>query len=93
VLDWALSMLIAYVVFGPGDGWRSFMVLATLAGGSFGQLLTRITVNRLDGKPLGAVRAVSRALLVCLVIPALVIDENRRGLHDLVCGTVVLNRR
>jgi len=107
VLDWALSMIIAVLVFGTevtgGSGWRSFMILATffvessvlsaLAGGSFGQLLTRITVARLDGERLGLVRAVSRAAMVCLVIPALVVDENRRGLHDLVCGTVVLNRR
>jgi len=107
VLDWALSMLLAVAVFGTevltGHGWRSFMVLAVffvetatlsmLAGGSFGQLITRITVARLDGKPLGPARGVPRALLVCLVIPALVVDENRRGLHDLVLGTAVLNRR
>ncbi len=107
VLDWALSMIIAVLIFSPAvltdSGWRSFMILAVffvetatlsgLAGGSFGQLLTKVSVVRLDGQRLGAVRAVSRALMVCLVIPALVIDENRRGLHDLVCGTAVLSRR
>lgn len=107
VLDWALSMIIAVVVFSPAvltdSGWRSFMILAVffvetavlsgLAGGSFGQLVTKISVTRLDGRQLGPLRSVARALMVCLVIPILVIDENRRGLHDLVCGTVVLSKR
>lgn len=107
VLDWALSMIIAVLIFSPtvltASGWRSFMILAVflvqtatvsaLTGGSVGQLLTRLSVARLDRRPLGFVRAFARALMLCLVIPALVIDENRRGLHDLVCGTAVLTKR
>lgn len=107
VLDWAASMLIAVLAFGPGvltaHGWRSWMVLAVffvessvlsaVAGGSLGQLITRITVCRLDRRTLGFLRAVARQLMVCVVVPALVLDENRRGLHDLACGTVVLSRR
>lgn len=107
VLDWALSMIIAVLIFSPavltGGGWRSFMILvvffvqtgtvSALAGGSVGQLLTRISVVRLDRQRLGFVRGFARALMLCLVVPALVIGENRRGLHDLVCGTVVLSKR
>jgi len=68
-------------------------VLCWLAGGSFGQLLSRIAVVRLDSEPLGLARAVLRALLVSLALPALIISTDRRGLQDLAAGTVVINRR
>ncbi len=107
VLDWAASMIISVAIFGPGGltgrGWRSFVVLGmffvittcltAITGASLGQLITRITVARLDRRRLGWPRAVLRTLMICAVIPALVVDANRRGLHDLVCGTAVLNRR
>ena len=64
-----------------------------LAGGSFGQLLSRIAVVRLDVQPLGLPRALLRALLVSLALPALIISTDRRGLHDLAVGTVVIKRR
>ena len=107
ILDWAASMAVAVGLFGSavlvGSGWRSWMILAIFgvesavlsasAGGSFGQLLCRIAIFRLDAKPLGWARAIARAGLVCLVLPALVIGADRRGLHDLAVNTVVINRR
>lgn len=107
VLDWAISMVIVALLFGLGaltaHGWQEWLVLAVFfvqsaglaafTGGSLGQHITRIAVVRLDRQPLGLLRALPRQLMVCLVLPALVVDENRRGLHDLVCGTVVLSRR
>lgn len=107
VLDWGLCMLIAVALFGTGvvngGGWRAWMVLTVffvesavltaVAGGSLGQLACRIAVIRLDRRPLGVGRALLRAALVCVVLPALVIGADRRGLHDLAAGTVVLNRR
>jgi uncharacterized RDD family membrane protein YckC len=105
--DWAASMAVAVGFFGSGvltgGGWRAWMiltvffvessVLSAVAAGSFGQLLCRIAIVRLDGKPLGFVRAVIRAFLVCLALPPLIIGPDRRGLHDLAVGTVVTNRR
>ena len=107
VLDWAASMAVAVGAFGTGvlteQSWRAWMIMAVffvesavlsaVAGGSFGQLICRIGIIRLDGKPLGFLRAIPRAAMICLVIPALVVDGNRRGLHDLTLGTVVVNRR
>lgn len=107
VLDWAACMAVAVGFFGTGvltgGGWRSWMILTVffvqsvvlgwLAAGTFGQLVCRIAVVRLDRRPLGPARAVLRAALVCLVLPALVISVDRRGLHDLAAGTVVVNRR
>lgn len=107
VIDWGASMAVAVGAFGAGvlteQGWRAWMILAVyfaqkflltaLTGGSFGQAFTRVGVTRLDGAPVGWWRALARAALVCLAVPALVIGAERRGLNDLVLGTVVVNRR
>lgn len=107
VLDWAACMAVAVGFFGTtvltGNGWRAWTILAVffvqstllswLVGGSFGQLMSRIAVYRLDGTPLGLLRAVVRAGMICLVLPALIIATDRRGLQDLVAGTAVVKRR
>ena len=107
VLDWAACMAVAVGFFGSavltGGGWRAWMILATffvqstvlswLMGGSFGQLICRIAIVRIDRQPLGLARAVLRAALVSLALPALVISADRRGLQDVAAGTVVVNRR
>ena len=105
--DWAASMIVAIALFGmevvTGSGWKSFMILTVyfveasiltaLTGGSFGQLIARIGIVRLNGEPLGWWRPFARTALKCLVIPALVVGPDRRGLTDLLLGTVVVNRR
>ena len=68
-------------------------LLGAVAAGSFGQLICRIGIARLDGRPLGFPRAVLRAFLVSLAIPPLIIGPDRRGLQDYAVGTVVTNRR
>lgn len=107
VLDWAACMAVAVGFFGSavltGHGWRSWMILATffvqsavltaLTGASFGQLVCRLAVLRLDRAPLGLGRAVVRAALVSLALPPLVVGPDRRGLHDLAVGTAVVSRR
>jgi len=105
-VDWLASMLVAATFTGPGvfssQGWEAWApmavflveasVLTPLLGGSFGQLLTRVAVVRLDGKPLNLLFAVARTFLICLVIPPLIFNRDQRGLHDLVAGTVTVRR-
>src|SRR3712207_6302118 len=100
-------MALATALFGPGvitgGGWRGFMTLATffvestllswLVGGSLGQLICRIAVVRLDRQPLGGLRAMLRAALVCLALPAVIIGPQRRPPADVVVGTLVIHRR
>jgi uncharacterized RDD family membrane protein YckC len=107
IIDWAACMVVAIGLFGSGvitgSGWRAWMILTVffvestllswLAGGSFGQLLCRIAVVRLDPQPLSLPRALLRAFLVSLALPPLIISTERRGLQDLAAGTVVINRR
>ena len=107
ILDWAAAMALAVILFGVGvlrdPGWRSWMILTVffvessiltgLAGGSFGQIIARIGVIRLDGRPIGLLRALARQAMICLVLPTIVIGAERRALNDLALGTVVINRR
>ena len=107
VLDWGECMIVAVTLFGVGvlrdGGWRAWMILAVffvqttvltaLTGSSFGQLLARIGIVRLDGQRLGWPRAAARAAMICLVLPTVVIGAERRALNDLLLGTVVVNLR
>lgn len=106
IVDWAAAMIVAVAMFGVGvirdSGWRAWMNLAVffvqkalltwLVGGSFGQILARIIVVRVDGAPLGWWRSLVRTAMVCLVLPSVVVGADRRGLNDLALGTVVVNR-
>lgn len=106
LVDWSTSMILATFAFGVGvlrdGGWRAWMILAVffvqtsvmgaLVGGSFGQVLARIAIVRLDRRPLGWSRAIARAAMICLVVPTVVIGAERRALNDLVLGTVVVRR-
>jgi len=84
----------------PGSGWMVLGVFAlevslltTLAGGSFGQLLTGVRVLTTEGRPLNLLLAVMRTLLVCLVVPPLVFKPGTgRGLHDLWTGSAAYRR-
>ncbi|MBK8447559.1 MAG: RDD family protein [Micropruina sp.] len=107
ILDWAASMALAVGVFGAGvlnqPGWRGWMILTVffvqssvltgLAGGSFGQIIARIGVIQVSGRPIGIARALARQAMICLVLPTIVIGAERRALNDLALGTVVVNRR
>ena len=102
VIDWIASTMVVVVILGP-TGWSNSSwsglytlgvfalenaVLTAFAGGSFGQLATRIRVVRTDGslRPVAPLYALLRAVLICLVIPPLVFRPDGRGLHDLVAG-------
>lgn len=107
LLDWVICTVLAVLFFGTrvlvGQGWTSWTTLLTFfvettvlvafAGGSAGQLICRLAVIRLDNTPVGLLRSGLRAALVCVVLPALVVGTDRRGLHDLAAGTAVVNRR
>ncbi len=105
LIDWIPSALVANLlaaVWGLSADQASFLPLAVffvevslftaITGSSFGQLATRLTVARLDRSRLSLGRAMLRTLLICLVIPAVVFNQDNRGLHDIAAGTVLLRR-
>ena len=104
VIDWFVAVLSAAVVVQssvPPEGVRQgllvsavFIVevglLADLLGFSIGKRLVRIRVEGPDGGPIGVPKALLRTVLLSLVLPALVMTEERRGLHDLAAGSRVV---
>jgi hypothetical protein len=67
-------------------------VLTTLLGGSAAQLMLRVVVRRTKGEPLSAWRALIRTLLLLLVIPPVVYNRDRQGLHDLAVDSIAVMR-
>jgi uncharacterized RDD family membrane protein YckC len=106
-VDWIASLLVAMGITGgaamTSNGWETWVpmlvflaessVLVPLLGGSFGQLVTGVAVVRLDGGPVSLLSALFRTALICLVVPPLIYNPDRRGLHDLVTGTLTVRRR
>ncbi|TCC33593.1 RDD family protein [Kribbella sindirgiensis] len=72
-------------------------ILTGFAGGSIGHRICDLRVLPVrDGKtftaPPGLLAGILRALLVSLLIPAVIFDRDRRGLHDLAARTIVVRR-
>jgi uncharacterized RDD family membrane protein YckC len=65
-------------------------LLTALTGFTLGKRLLGLRVVRLDGRPVG-LRAVPRTVLLMLVIPALMMDRDLRGLQDKAAGTIVVH--
>ncbi len=107
-IDWAVATLITIGFVGMGEyldpesgssSWVLFVfagvttILTGTAGGSFGQLMLGVRVRRIDGQPIGLLRALLRTVLICLVVPPLVFKpESGRGLHDIWTGSAAFRQ-
>ncbi|WP_442933968.1 RDD family protein [Micromonospora sp. CPCC 206171] len=98
VIDWVLCLLVARGFADPvSDGWAPPLVLILEYGfflGLFaqtpGMFITKVRcLGWADGGRIGLGRALLRGLLLALVVPALIMDEHRRGLHDRLTGSVI----
>lgn len=71
------------------------IVLQALTGQSIGMRLVGIRVARLaePGAPPGLLPVAVRTALIFLILPAVVMDRDGRGLHDKAGGTVVLRAK
>ena len=97
-IDSAIAALISYAFFDYGR-WASLAVFAvmqivflTLVSGSVGHLLLGMRVVPLKSGWIGIWRPIVRTLLLSLLVPALIADRDRRGLHDRLAGTVLVRR-
>ncbi|MBT0770980.1 RDD family protein [Kineosporia sp. J2-2] len=105
LIDWIICLVIARGFFGtqtlehPAGSLIPVAVLLVenillvgTAGFTVGQRVLGVHVERVvGGGPIGLLRGVVRAVLLVLVIPPLTMgwDVDRRGLHDLISGSVV----
>ncbi len=102
MIDWLMSVVIALAVLGGDKHPASTQYLAVavfaveiylltaLTGFTVGKRLLGVRVVRLDGKPVGLVWALVRTILLLLVVPAIVLDADLRGLHDKAARTIVI---
>ena len=103
-IDWALAVFSAAAIAGvtvPPQGLRQSLIvsgvfvievalLTGLLGFSIGKRVVGLRVEGKDGRPIGVLRALLRTLLLSLVLPALVMTDERRGLHDVAVGSRVV---
>jgi uncharacterized RDD family membrane protein YckC len=76
-------------------GLLTWFLITVIGTGFFavtpGMLLVGIRVARVDGASmLLPLRAIVRAVLIAVVVPAVIWDRDRRGLQDKAAGTIVL---
>lgn len=91
--QWIWIVMLTYIPFVPAF----FFVLWALRGQSLGMMAVHIEVTDRDGEPLSSSRALVRAILWPLSMLPLAVgavpvlfDDERRALHDMIAGTVVL---
>jgi hypothetical protein len=95
-IDWALAYVVAFAFF-DGQGLAITVIFSVVQivflvtlGGTVGHLVLGMRLVPMAGGRTGLWRPVVRTLLLALVIPAVVWDQDQRGLHDRVAGTVLV---
>ena len=84
-IDWAIAVGISVLFFDYNGLWTLaiFVVLQMLGGllvaGSPGHLLAGMRIAPITGGALGVLPPLIRPLLIALVIPAVMVDEDQRG--------------
>ncbi len=97
-LDWALSWGISALFF-AFDGFSTLLIFVglnaiggLLIAGSPGHWVARIRIAPIKGGALGILAPLVRPLLIALVVPAILVDSDMRGLHDRLVGTILVVR-
>lgn len=99
VLDIAASYVIAALFTSSATprAWSTLVfvietvVLICLTGQSLGMAAARLRVLAVSGRRIQPWQALVRQVLLLCLLPAVVTDSDRRGLHDKASGTVVVN--
>jgi len=102
MVDWIACLLITNTFTSPiTEPWVPVALLIAEYGifiGLFGQTLGMWVagircVSVVDQRPVGIPRALLRGVMLALVVPALIMDEDKRGVHDRYATTVVIAGR
>ncbi|HEX8629262.1 MAG TPA: RDD family protein [Catenuloplanes sp.] len=99
MIDWLLCLFASNFLGDPTrDAWPLAVLIVEygfflgLFGQTPGMALTRLRcVSFADGGRIGIPRALLRGVLLCLVVPTLIMDGLRRGLHDRATGSIVVS--
>jgi len=104
LLDWVLSLMFVAAFVGSGvwgagglAQWGPLLVFAlqrwvlvVLLGGSAAQMVLGLRVQRTSGGGLDPLRSLVRVVLVCLVVPAAIFNNDRQGVHDMAADSIVV---
>lgn len=100
MIDWLMSLAVASAFLHSSSNYTHFVplgvffaevwILTSLQGASAGQRILRMKVVRFaDGGRPTVTQALIRTCLLCLVVTAVTFDENGRGIHERLSGTVL----
>lgn len=96
VADWGLCMLVSALVF-SGDALANLVLFVvvnllflSLFGATPGQYVLKLRVMPVSGRSPMILRALVRAVLMLLLLPAVVWNRDSQPLHDVVAGTAVV---
>ncbi|XVX21635.1 RDD family protein [Actinomycetota bacterium] len=105
IVDWLLAQLIAIPVLAyewGGAGVNGFkplwvflamnLLLVSTLGRTAGHRLLGLEVRSLDPRGLTPLQVLVRTALLGLFVPAIVTDQDRRGLHDRAARTILIRR-
>lgn len=101
VIDWFIAigfsaLLVSYDQQNLTTLWIWFGLSAVsvgFTGHTVGHFVMGLQVQTLDGYAPGVWRGVVRAALIAVVIPALIMDADHRGLQDRAVGTILVKIR
>ncbi|MFC4105567.1 RDD family protein [Micromonospora zhanjiangensis] len=98
-IDWILCLLASGLITDPRVAPSGPVLILIAVYGFFvglfaqtpGMYLMKIRcVAYADGGRIGVFRGLLRGVLLCLAVPPLIMDEQRRGLHDRAVGSIVV---
>jgi uncharacterized RDD family membrane protein YckC len=101
LVDWIACLLITGTFANPRiEPWAPVAILIAeyaffigLFGQTPGMWVAKIRCVSVDDlQPVGIPRALLRGVLLALFVPALIMDQDRRGVHDRLANTVVIVR-
>ncbi|AOY55999.1 hypothetical protein A4Z71_03210 [Candidatus Rhodoluna planktonica] len=99
LIDWLSCLLVSAAFFASDNAATLVIFLATqsvfiaTANGSLGHKLLRLRVIKIGHRQVGFSAAAIRSLLLILVLPVVIVDNNNRGLHDRAAKTALVKTR
>ncbi|KAA9393436.1 RDD family protein [Kocuria coralli] len=101
LIDWFVAMGLAALLFsqtaqnvGTLGLWLVITALSVgFTGHTIGHFILGMQVQTTDGYAPGFFRGVIRSVLVFLIVPGLIMDQDQRGLQDRAVGTLLVKIR
>lgn len=95
-IDWGIAFGLS-VLFFDNNEWITLglytvevLIMLPLCGYTIGYRVFGLLLMTTEGQKVNVVRVLLRHFLFCLIIPALIYDPDRRGLHDYAARSVVV---